>query len=116
MELALLGEQLKIKQPNYLIPPYRKPTAEEQQRYQQSNQLSILPILQPTPQQLIQHQEVQVQKPKQLVKTKPTIKPSPKHKQGTLPLSTSTTPKNSKTDLKKQKEEMLNWLNNVKIQ
>ena len=68
------GEQLQVNRPNYLIPPYRKPTPQEQQRYEQSKQLTILPILQPTPQQLIQHQ--QVQKPKQVVKTKPTTKQS----------------------------------------
>ena len=91
------GEELKVERPNYLIPPYRKTTPQEQKQYEQSKQLTILPILQPTPHQLIQHQ--QVQKPKQ-VRTKPTTKPTP-------------TPKK---DLKKQKEEMLDWLNNIKIQ
>ena len=52
-------EQLKVKPTNYLTPPYRKPTPQEQQRYEQSKQLSILPILQPTPQQLPQQQTSQ---------------------------------------------------------
>ncbi len=108
------GETLKVNPTNYLTPPYRKPTPQEQQRFEQSKQLSILPILQPTPQQLVQHQ--QVQKPQPVVKTKPTTKPTTNHKQGSLPLSSTTTPKKSKKDLKKQKEEMLEWLNNVKIQ
>ncbi len=112
MELALLGEQLKIKQPNYLIPPCRKPTAEEQQRYQQSNQLSILPILQPTPQQLIQHQQVQVQKPKQVVNTKPTTKQTTKTKPETTTTKPTPTPKK---DLKKQVKEMKVWLEGVQI-
>ena len=111
MELALLDEQLKIKQPNYLIPPYRKPTAEEQQRYQQSNQLSILPILQPTPQQLIQHQQVQVQKPKQ-VRTKPTTKQTTNTKPQTTTTKPTPTPKK---DLKKQVKEMKEWLEGVQI-
>ena len=107
------GEQLQVNRPNYLIPPYRKPTPQEQQRYEQSKQLTILPILQPTPQQLLHPQ--QVQKPKQVVKTKTTTKPSPKQKQGTLPLSTTTTPQKSKTDLKKQVKEMKEWLDNLQI-
>ncbi|KZR66446.1 MULTISPECIES: hypothetical protein [Prochlorococcus] len=105
------GKQLKVnKSTNYLMPPYRKPTTKEQQQYEQSKQLSILPILQPTPQQLIQHQ--QVQKPNQVVKTKPTTKQTTK----TKPQSNTTKPTPPKKDLKKQKEEMLDWLNNVKIQ
>ena len=107
------SRQLKVQRTNYLTPPYRKPTPQEQQRYEQSKQLSILPILQPTPQQLIQHQ--QVQKPKQVVKTKPTTKQTTKTKpQSNNTKPTPTTP--PKKDLKKQKEEMLYWLNNIQIQ
>lgn len=93
------GEKLKEKRPNYLTPPYRKPTPQEQQRYEQSNQLSILPILQPIPQQLIQHQPQQVQKPKQKVGTKVIPNKSTQHKR----------------DIQKEKEEMLKWLNSVEI-
>ncbi len=51
------GEQLKVKRTNYLTPPYTKPSEEEWRRWEQSKQLTILPPLQPTPQQLIQHQQ-----------------------------------------------------------
>ena len=89
------GEQLKVKRTNYPIPPYRKTTSQEQQRYEQSNQLSIIPTLHPTTQQLIQHQ--QVQKPKQIVKTRPNPTPTPKK------------------DLKKQLKEMKEWLDGIQI-
>ncbi len=95
------GKQLKVNRPNYLTPPYRKPTAKEQQRYEQSKQLTILPVIQPTPKQLIQHQ--QVEKPKQMAVTKHTPKPQ---------LNKST---QEKRELQKKKEEMLKWLNSVEI-
>ena len=107
-------EQLKVNQTtSCLMPPYQKPSKEEMNRWKESEQLSILPVLQPTPKELLQHQEVQ--KPKQVVKSKPMTNLSPKHKHGTLPLSTPTL-KNSKKDLKKQVMEMKEWLDKVRIQ
>ncbi|KZR67823.1 hypothetical protein PMIT1303_00339 [Prochlorococcus sp. MIT 1303] len=95
------------------MPPCQKPSQEEMNRWKESEQLSILPVLQPTPKELLQHQEVQ--KPKQVVKSKPTTNLSPIHKHGTLPLPTPT-PKNSKKDLKKQMMEMKECLDKVRIQ
>ena len=88
------------------MPPYRKPTTQEQPEYEQSKQLSIIPTLQTAPQQLLQHQ--QVQKPKQVVRTKST----PKQTTKTKPQSTTPTPKK---DLKKQVKEMKEWLDNLQI-
>ena len=48
------SEGLKVnKKVNHLLPPYNQTTQQEQQQYEKSRQLSILPILQPTPSQLI---------------------------------------------------------------
>ena len=52
-------EQLKVNQTkSYLMPPYQKSSTEEMNRWKESEQLSILPALQPTPKELLQHQEV----------------------------------------------------------
>ena len=85
------GEQLKVKRTNYLTPPYTKPSEEERKRWEQSKQLTILPPLQPTPQQLIQHQ--QVKNPNQLAKSNPT----PKNETRTKPLTPSASPTKATT-------------------
>ncbi len=85
------GEELKVKRTNYLTPPYTKPSDEERKRWEQSKQLTILPPLQPTPQQLIQHQ--QGMNPNQLVKSNPT----PKKQTRTKPLTQSTSPTKATT-------------------
>ena len=161
-QLKNQGKQLKVnKSTNYLIPPYRKPTPKEQQRYEQSKQFSILPILQQTPRQLPQQQTGKqhlvsglnpidndlLKKIKKLYKDDPegyesdynlmkergespqewydqmfdqVSKPSPRTISSTKSKPTTTqqpttTPKRSKLELKKQKQEMLDWLNNVRI-
>ena len=113
------SQGLKVnRKVNHLIPPYKQTTPQEQQRFEKSRQLPIVPILQPTPEQLLQQN---IENIKQLVKTKPnprtksSTKSSTKSKTSTTQQPT-TKPKRSKEDLKKQKEEMLDWLNNVKIQ
>ncbi len=109
------SEGLKVtRRVNHLIPPYKQTTPQEQKRFEKSRQLPIVPILQPTPEQLLQQN---IENIKQLVKTKPNprTKSSTKSKTSTTQQPT-TKPKRSKEDLKKQKEEMLDWLNNVKIQ
>jgi len=120
MNTKLNGNRLKVNHDtSFVVPPYRKPTPEEQQRFEKSRQLSILPmsseaalILQPTPEQLLQQN---IEKIRQVVKPKPKTKSSTQSKTTTTQQPT-TKPKRSKEDLKKQKEEMLDWLNNVKIQ
>ena len=72
------GEQLKVKRINYLTPPYTKPSNEERKRWEQSKQLSILPPLQPTPKELLQHQ--QLKNPNQLIPSKPKPKKQQKSK------------------------------------
>ena len=75
------AKKLKVNQPtNYLIPPYNRPSKEELQRWRESQQLSIIPALQPKPKDLLQPQ--QVQKEKQVVKSKPKSNQSTKHKIG----------------------------------
>ena len=107
------SEGLKVtRRVNHLIPPYKQTTPQEQQRFEKSRQLPIVPILQPTPEQLLQQN---IEKIRQVVKPKPRTKSSTQSKTTTTQQPT-TKPKRSKEDLKKQKEEMLDWLNNVKIQ
>jgi len=107
------SQGLKVnRKVNHLIPPYKQTTPQEQQRYEKSRQLPIVPILQPTPEQLLQQN---IEKIRQVVKPKPRTKSSTQSKTTTTQQPT-TKPKRSKEDLKKQKEEMLDWLNNVKIQ
>jgi len=107
------SEGLKVtRKVNHLVPPYKQTTPQEQQRFEKSRQLPIVPILQPTPEQLLQQN---IEKIRQVVKPKPRTKSSTKSKTTTTQQPT-TKPKRSKEDLKKQKEEMLDWLNNVKIQ
>jgi len=107
------SQGLKVnRKVNHLIPPYKQTTPQEQQRFQKSRQLPVVPILQPTPEQLLQQN---IEKIRQVVKPKPKTKSSTQSKTTTTQQPT-TKPKRSKEDLKKQKEEMLDWLNNVKIQ
>ena len=107
------SEGLKVtRKVNHLVPPYKQTTPQEQQRFEKSRQLPIVPILQPTPEQLLQQN---IEKIRQVVKPKPRTKSSTQSKTTTTQQPT-TKPKRSKEDLKKQKEEMLDWLNNVKIQ
>ena len=103
------GKKLKVNRPNYLTPPYRKPTPKEQQRYEQSKQLSILPILQLTPSELLQQQNVE--KPKKKAVTKPIPKPTSKSK----PTPNKSTQEKRELQKKKKKNEMLKWLNSVQI-
>ena len=107
------SQGLKVnRKVNHLIPPYKQTTPQEQKRFEKSRQLPIVPILQPTPEQLLQQN---IEKIRQVVKPKPRTKSSTQSKTTTTQQPT-TKPKRSKEDLKKQKEEMLDWLNNVKIQ
>ena len=114
------GNRLKVNHDtSFVVPPYRKPTPEEQQRFEKSRQLSILPmssdaalILQPTPEQLLQQN---IQKINQVVKPKPRTKSSTKSKTSTTQQPT-TTPKRSKEDLKKQVQKEIEWLNNLKFE
>ena len=107
------SEGLKVtRRVNHLIPPYKQTTPQEQKRFEKSRQLPIVPILQPTPEQLLQQN---IEKIRQVVKPKPRTKSSTKSITTTTQQPT-TEPKRSKEDLKKQKEEMLDWLNNVRIQ
>jgi len=107
------SQGLKVnRKVNHLVPPYKQTTPQEQQRFEKSRQLPIVPILQPTPEQLLQQN---IEKIRQVVKPKPRTKSSTQSKTTTTQQPT-TKPKRSKEDLKKQKEEMLDWLNNVKIQ
>ncbi|CAE20412.1 hypothetical [Prochlorococcus marinus str. MIT 9313] len=91
-------------------------------------QLKVHQLLIPGIEQL-QQQELNTQKPLSISKpikqtSKKTVKPSPKptHKKGANRLeapyakANPTKPgKPSPAELKKQKQEMLNWLNNVRI-
>ncbi len=115
------GNRLKVNHDtSFVVPPYRKPTPEEQQRFEKSRQLSILPmsseaalILQPYPGELLQQniQNInQVVKPKPKPKTR--IKTSTKSKTTTTQQPT-TTPKRSKEDLKKQVQKEIEWLNSL---
>ena len=100
------SEGLKVnRKVNHLIPPYKQTTPQEQQRFEKSRQLSIVPILQPTPQQLLHDQQGKT--PNQLIKSKPT----PKKQTRTKPTPNKST--QHKRDIQKEKEEMLKWLNSV---
>ena len=125
MNTKLNGNRLKVNHDtSFVVPPYRKPTPEEQQRFEKSRQLSILPmsseaalILQPTPEQLLQQN---IENIKQLVKTKPnprtksSTKSSTKSKTSTTQQPT-TKPKRSKEDLKKEVQKQIEWLNSLEI-
>ena len=66
------SEGLKVnRRVNHLIPPYKQTTPQEQERFEKSRQLPILPILQPTPEQLLNQR---VEQHKQSVRTKTTSK------------------------------------------
>ncbi len=104
------SEGLKVnKKVNHLLPPYNQTTQQEQQRYEKSRQLSILPILQPFPGELIQQN---IQKINKVVKPKPRTKSSTKSKTTTTQQPT-TTPKRTKEDLKKQVQKEIEWLNSL---
>jgi len=110
------SEGLKVnKKVNHLLPPYNQTTQQEQQQYEKSRQLSILPILQPTPSQLLNQR---VEEHKQSVRPKPTSKP----------LSRTNTKENSrkvnlggvqlqlprdKKKLEEMKQEQIDWLNSL---
>ncbi len=101
------SQGLKVnRKVNHLIPPYKQTTPQEQKRFEKSRQLPIVPILQPTPEQLLQQN---IENIKQLVKTKP----KPRTKSSTQ--SKPTKPIQPKRNLKKEKEEALEWLNNLRI-
>ena len=106
------SEGLKVtRRVNHLIPPYKQTTPQEQQRFEKSRQLPIVPILQPTPEQLLQQN---IENIKQLVKTKP----KPRTKSSTKSITTTTQqpttkPKRSKEDLKKQVQKEIEWLNSL---
>ena len=106
------SEGLKVnRKVNHLIPPYKHTTQQEQQQYEKSRQLSILPILQPFPGELVQQN---IQKINQVVKPKPKprTKSSTKSKTTTTQQPT-TTPKRTKEDLKKQVQKEIEWLNSL---
>ena len=121
MNTKLNGNRLKVNHDtSIVVPPYRKPTPEEQQRFEKSRQLSILPmssdaalILQPTPEQLLQQN---IQKINQVVKPKP----NPRTKSSTQSKTTTTQqpttkPKRSKEDLKKEVQKQIEWLSSLEI-
>ena len=123
MNTKLNGNRLKVNHDtSFVVPPYRKTTPEEQQRFEKSRQLSIVPmsseaalILQPNPGELLQQN---IQNINQVVKPKP--KPKPRTKSSTKSKTTTTqqpttTPKRSKEDLKKQVKEQVEWLNSLEI-
>ena len=97
-QLKNQGEQLKVTRTNYLTPPYSKPSDEERRRWEQSKQLTILPPLQPTPKELLQHQQLKnpnqsitsKPKPKQQKKSKPAPKPTVKEQTRTLTFGDTT--------------------------
>ena len=109
------SEGLKVnRKVNHLIPPYKQTTPQEQQRFEKSRQLPIVPmsseaalILQPTPEQLLHDQQGKT--PNQLIKSKPT----PKKQTRTKPTPNKST--QHKSDIQRQKEEMMKWLNSVEI-
>ena len=106
------SEGLKVnRRVNHLIPPYKQTTPQEQQRFEKSRQLPIVPILQPTPEQLLQQN---IEKIRQVVKPKPRTKSSTKSKTSTTQQPT-TKPKRSKEHLKKQVKEQVEWLNSLEI-
>ena len=113
------SEGLKVtRRENHLIPPYKQTTPQEQQRFEKSRQLPIVPmsseaalILQPTPEQLLQQN---IEKIRQVVKPKPRTKSSTQSKTTTTQQPT-TKPKRSKEDLKKQVKEQVEWLNSLEI-
>ena len=101
------SQGLKVnRKVNHLIPPYKKTTPQEQQRFEKSRQLPIVPILQPTPEQLLQQN---IEKIRQVVKTKP----KPRTKSSTK--SKPNKPIQPKRNLKKEKEAAIQWLNNLRI-
>ena len=106
------SQGLKVnRKVNHLIPPYNQTTPQEQQRFEKSRQLPIVPILQPTPEQLLQQN---IENIKQLVKTKPKPRTQSSTKSKTSTTQQPTTkPKRSKEDLKKQVKEQVEWLNNL---
>lgn len=120
MNTKLNGNRLKVNHDtSFVVPPYRKPTPEEQQRFEKSRQLSIVPmsreaalILNPYPGELLQQN---IQKINQVVKPKPRTKSSTKSKTTTTQQPT-TTPKRSKEDLKKQVQKEIEWLNSLKFE
>ena len=60
------SQGLKVnRKVNHLIPPYKQTTPQEQKRFEKSRQLPIVPILQPTPEQLLQQN---IEKIRQVVK------------------------------------------------
>ena len=113
------SEGLKVnRKVNHLIPPYKQTTPQEQQRFEKSRQLPIVPmsseaalILQPTPEQLLQQN---IEKISQVVKPKPRTKSSTKSKTSTTQQPT-TKPKRSKEDLKEQVQKQIEWLNSLEI-
>ena len=106
------SQGLKVnRKVNHLVPPYKQTTPQEQQRFEKSRQLPIVPILQPTPEQLLQQN---IEKIRQVVKPKPRTKSSTQSKTSTTQQPT-TKPKRSKEDLKKQVKEQVEWLNSLEI-
>ena len=104
------SQGLKVnRKVNHLIPPYKQTTPQEQQRFEKSRQLPIVPILQPTPEQLLQQN---IEKIRQVVKPKPITKSSTQSKTTTTQQPT-TKPKRSKEDLKKQVQKEIEWLNSL---
>ena len=104
------SQGLKVnRKVNHLVPPYKQTTPQEQQRFEKSRQLPIVPILQPTPEQLLQQN---IGKIRQVVKPKPITKSSTQSKTTTTQQPT-TKPKRSKEDLKKQVQKEIEWLNSL---
>ena len=104
------SQGLKVnRKVNHLVLPYKQTTPQEQQRFEKSRQLPIVPILQPTPEQLLQQN---IEKIRQVVKPKPRTKSSTQSKTSTTQQPT-TKPKRSKEDLKKQVQKEIEWLNSL---
>ena len=94
------SNKLKANRPINRIPGAHQRPSEEPRN---GNGLRVIPILLPQPKQLTQEQ------------LGPAMQRNPISKTS-APVRTQSKPSNQKRNLKKEKQEMLDWLNNVKIQ
>ena len=94
------SNKLKVNRPINRIPGLHQRPSQESRG---DNSLRVIPILLPQPKQLTQEQLGPVKQRRALSKT-------------STPVNTQSKPSNQMRNLKKEKQEMLDWLNNVKIQ
>ena len=90
---------LKVKRSINKIPTAHQRPSEEPRN---GNSLRVIPILMPQPQQLTQEQLGPVKKRRSLSKT-------------SAPVNTQSKSSKPKRNLKKEKEEAIEWLNNLRI-